>query len=129
LPDVLHRPLLGQIGRHHTSWLQGKSDAVVGRAEVGRRRRSRSGDSHRAETIGGTVGTVGDLFDIENLLPELIIALGLALVIGNGLAWWKNRKGETPAGVTDATYRRGRVVWLTGVGLLLTVWGLVTLLN
>lgn len=72
---------------------------------------------------------MGDLFDIENLLPEIIVALGLALVIGNGLAWWKNRKGETPSGVSDAVYRPGRVVWLIGVGVLLTVWGLVSLLR
>jgi len=29
---------------------------------------------------------VGDLLDFENLLPELILGLGLALLIGNGLA-------------------------------------------
>jgi hypothetical protein len=72
---------------------------------------------------------VGDLFDVENLLPELILALGLALVIGNGLAWWRHRKGETPTAVPDATFRRGRVMWLMSVGLLLTVWGLVTLID
>jgi hypothetical protein len=82
-----------------------------------------------AEPIGSTVATVGDLFDIENLLPEMIVALGLALVIGNGVAWLKNRKGETPTGVPDATFRRGRVLWLMVVGVLLTIWGLVTLLT
>jgi hypothetical protein len=71
---------------------------------------------------------VGDLFDIENLLPELILALGLALLIGNGLAWWKNRRGETPAGVSEAVFRPGRVLWLMAVGALLTVWGLVSLI-
>jgi uncharacterized iron-regulated membrane protein len=74
-----------------------------------------------------TVAPVGDIFDFENLLPEMILALGLALVIGNGLAWWKNRKGEAPEGVDDARYRPGRVVFLTAVGVLLTVWGSVTL--
>jgi uncharacterized iron-regulated membrane protein len=76
-----------------------------------------------------TVAAVGDIFDFENLLPELILALGLALVIGNSLAWWKNRRGEAPEGVDEAQYRPGRVAFLSVVGLLLTVWGAVTLLT
>lgn len=70
---------------------------------------------------------MGDFLDFENLLPELILALGLALVIGNGLAWWKNHKGEAPNDIAAAQYRPGRVVFLVIVGLLLTVWGAVTL--
>ncbi len=69
---------------------------------------------------------MGDIFDFQNLLPELILALGLALVIGNGLAWWKHRKGEAPKGVENAQYRSGRVVFLFVVGVLLTVWGSLT---
>lgn len=71
--------------------------------------------------------SVGDLFDFENLLPELILALGLALLIGNGLAWWKHRRGETPEGIEEAQYRPGRVLFLSTVGAVLTVWGAVTL--
>ena len=76
-----------------------------------------------------TVATVVDIFDFENLLPELVLALGLALVIGNGLAWWKNRRGETPEGVENPGFRRGRVTFLMAVGAVLTVWGAVTLLR
>ena len=76
---------------------------------------------------GVTVPTVGDLLDFENLLPQLILGLGLALLIGNGLAWRKHRQGETPKGVEDAQYRPGRVAFLSFVGLVLTVWGAVTL--
>lgn len=72
---------------------------------------------------------VGELFDFDNLLPELIIALGLALLIGNGLAWWRHRQGETPRGVPEAHYRPGRVRFLVVVGVILTTWGLVTLLT
>lgn len=70
---------------------------------------------------------VGDIFDFENLLPQLILALGLALLIGNGLAWWKHRRGEAPKDVPDAQYRPGRVGFLMVVGLVLTIWGSITL--
>lgn len=70
---------------------------------------------------------MGDIFDFDNLFPQLILALGLALLVGNGLAWWKYRKGETPDGMEDAEYRPGRVGFLSLVGILLTIWGAVTL--
>ena len=70
---------------------------------------------------------VGDLFDVENLLPELIVGLGLALIVGNGLAWWKHRRGETPAGVDDPRFRAGRVAFLMVVGVLMTTWGAISL--
>ena len=69
-----------------------------------------------------------DLFDVDTLLPELVVALGLALLLGNGLAWLRNKRGEAPKGVDGAHFRPGRVAFLSAVGLLLTVWGLVTLL-
>jgi uncharacterized iron-regulated membrane protein len=70
---------------------------------------------------------VGDILDFDNLLPELIVGLGLALLIGNGLAWWKHHRGQTPAGVENARYRAGRVAFLIVVGVLMTVWGAVSL--
>lgn len=70
-----------------------------------------------------------DIFDFESLLPQLVLALGLALIVGNGLAWLKHRKGEAPEEVEDAQYRPGRVLFLSLVGLLLTIWGAVTLLG
>lgn len=72
---------------------------------------------------------MGDILDVESLLPQLVLALGLALLLGNGAAWWKHRRGETPPGIEDARYRAGRVLFLSLVGLLLTVWGAVTLLG
>lgn len=72
---------------------------------------------------------MAELLGIDNLLPELITGVGLALLIGNGLAWWKNRRGETPGGVEGAQFRPGRVRFLIVVGILMTTWGLVTLVS
>jgi hypothetical protein len=72
---------------------------------------------------------VADFLGIDDLLPELIIGLGLALLIGNGLAWWKNRQGAVPEGVEDAAYRPGRVRFLMVVGAIMTLWGVVSLVN
>jgi hypothetical protein len=72
---------------------------------------------------------VTELLGIDDILPELIIGLGLALLIGNGLAWWKNRQGETPEGVEDAAYRPGRVRFLMSVGAVMTVWGVISLIR
>lgn len=70
---------------------------------------------------------MADFLDFENLIPELVLGLGLALLAGNGLAWWKHRRGEAPKGVEEAEYRAGRVVFLSVVGVVLTIWGAVTL--
>lgn len=68
-----------------------------------------------------------DLFDVDQLLPELVVALGLALLLGNGLAWWRHRQGRAPEGIEGAQFRPGRVAFLSIVGVVLTVWGLVSL--
>jgi uncharacterized iron-regulated membrane protein len=70
---------------------------------------------------------VGDFLDFENLLPELIVGLGLALLLGNGLAWWKHRQGKAPQGMESSAYRKGRVAFLMVVGLVMTLWGAVSL--
>jgi hypothetical protein len=72
---------------------------------------------------------VTELLGIDDILPELIIGLGLALLIGNGLAWWKNHQGETPQGVKDAAYRPGRVRFLMSVGVVMTIWGVISLIR
>ncbi len=75
------------------------------------------------------MGDVSDIFDTQTLLPQLVLALGLALIVGNGLAWWKNRKGETPKGVAEASFRPARVAWMMVVGLILTVWAGISLIS
>ena len=71
---------------------------------------------------------MADLLDINSLLAQLITAIGLAMVFGNGFAMWKHFKGEAPEGFA-ARYRPGRARWLLGVGVLISVWGLVSLIG
>jgi len=68
-----------------------------------------------------------DPFDIQALFPQLILALGAALVGGNGLALWHQHKGKRPEGLGEL--RVGRARWLIVVGLVMMVWGLATLLT
>lgn len=128
-PVVVYRPLIGGSCGDDAPRAESESDAVECGTEIGRGGRSGSGGGlvHVRSLFRVSVPFVGDLFDFENLLPEMILALGLALLVGNGLAWWKHRKGESPKDVPDAAYRPGRVGFLMIVGLLLAVWGAVTL--
>jgi len=71
---------------------------------------------------------VGDILGLDSLFAQMITALGLAMLIGNGLAWWKNRRGQRPRGV-EGEFRGGRVAFLAGVGLILAVWGLASILT
>lgn len=68
-----------------------------------------------------------DILGLDSLVAEMITGLGLALIVGNLLAWRKHRAGQTPAGMTG-DYRPGRVRFLLVVGVLMTVWGLSSLL-
>jgi hypothetical protein len=68
-----------------------------------------------------------DIFDISSLLAQLILALGAALVIGNGYALLMARQGVRPKGATGEL-NRGRAWFLLSVGMLIAAWGLATLL-
>ena len=68
-----------------------------------------------------------DIFNLNELLAQLILALGAALVLGNGYALLQARRGNKPKGL-DGEIRRGRAWWLIAVGLVITVWGLGSLI-
>ena len=71
---------------------------------------------------------MADILGLDSLFAQLILALGAALILGNGLAWWKHSHGERPADVAGP-FRRGRVIFLITVGVLLIVWGLASVLT
>lgn len=71
-----------------------------------------------------------DFIGVDTLLAELTIALGLAVLIGNGLAFYKARKGERPGGVgEEAQFRPSRAIFLMGAGLVITIWGIGSILS
>ena len=69
-----------------------------------------------------------DLFDIDTLFPQLVTALGLALIAGNGFALVQHYRGKL---VTegDGQIRQGRACFLIVIGAVLTGWGALTLLS
>ena len=62
----------------------------------------------------------------ETLFAELTLGLGLALLVGNGFAWYKASRGEGPAEI-DGEFRTGRVLFLMLIGLIMAVWGALSL--
>jgi hypothetical protein len=69
---------------------------------------------------------VADILGLDILFAQMVLAIGVALVLGNGFAWWKHRRGEAPEGADVSTFRAGRVAFLTVVGVLMTAWGALT---
>lgn len=65
---------------------------------------------------------MGDILGLDAIFAEMVLGLGLALIIGNGLAWYKNSRGDRPRGV-EGEFRRGRVIFLITVGVLMLLWG------
>ena len=69
-----------------------------------------------------------DILGLDSLFAEMVTGLGLALLAGNLFAWWKHRGGSRPSGV-EGEFRAGRVLFLLVVGLLMTVWGVASLIG
>ncbi|MCH7584305.1 MAG: hypothetical protein IH941_03990 [Acidobacteria bacterium] len=69
-----------------------------------------------------------DIFNLNSLLAQLLLALGAALVIGNFYALIQNRRGIKPKNM-DGVLRRGRAWWLITVGMVITVWAGASLLT
>ena len=61
----------------------------------------------------------------ENLLPYLVLALGGALLVGNGLALLRPPPEPKEGELTRAPVARSAVMMV--VGLVATIWALATL--
>ena len=57
-----------------------------------------------------------------------MMAMGLAMVFGNGFAMWKHARGEGPKGFRGV-YRPGRARFLLAAGIAISVWGAISLLT
>ncbi len=71
--------------------------------------------------------TLTELLGLDTLLAQLILAVGAAMVIGNGFAIYQHSRGRQPKGEVGE-FRRARAWWLLGVGLLISLWGVGSLL-
>ncbi len=71
---------------------------------------------------------MGDILGLDSLFPEMVLAIGLAMILGNGFAIYKNRKGERPEGA-EGEFRPGRAWFLGAIGMILAVWGAASVLG
>ena len=65
---------------------------------------------------------MADILGLDTLLAQMMLAIGLAMVVGNGFAMWKHSRGEGPKGF-KGVYRPGRVRFLLIIGIVISVWG------
>ena len=69
---------------------------------------------------------MADFFDLNSLLAQLVLALGAALIAGNGYALVMSRRGVRPKN-TRGDLRKGRAWFLLAVGIVIGVWALASL--
>ncbi|MDE0170061.1 MAG: hypothetical protein OXS29_11155 [bacterium] len=71
---------------------------------------------------------MADILGLDTLLAQMMAAIGLAMVAGNGFAMWKHSRGEGPKGFAGV-YRPGRARFLLIVGIVICVWGVTGLVG
>lgn len=69
-----------------------------------------------------------DIFDIDSLFAQMMLAVGAALLVGNAYALLMARRGVRPA-KAEGDLRRGRAWFLLAVGLVITAWSAASLLR
>ena len=69
---------------------------------------------------------VVDLLGLDSLLAQLVVAIGAAMILGNGFAIYQHRQGKAPKGA-QGDFRASRAWWLLGVGVVIALWGLISL--
>jgi hypothetical protein len=70
--------------------------------------------------------TITELLGLDDLLAQMILAVGAAMVLGNGFAIYQHSRGNHPKGASGE-FRAARAWWLLVVGLLITVWAIGSL--
>ncbi len=69
---------------------------------------------------------MADILNLDALLAQLVLALGAALVLGNGAAIYMNWRGKAPKRAAGE-FRATRAWFLLGVGVLIGTWGIASL--
>lgn len=69
-----------------------------------------------------------DIFDLDSLVAQMILAVGAALVLGNAYALVMARRGVRPKGA-EGDLRRGRAWFLLAVGVVIAAWAAASLLR
>ena len=72
--------------------------------------------------------TLTELLGLDTLLSQMILAVGAAMVLGNGFAIYQHSRGRHPKG-ESGEFRAVRAWWFIGVGLLITLWGFASLVT
>ncbi len=62
------------------------------------------------------------------LFAEMVAGLGAALVLGNGVAAYRHKRGLMPKDV-EGRFRPGRAIFLSVVGALMVFWGVATFVS
>ena len=71
---------------------------------------------------------ITELLGLDDLLSQFILAVGAALILGNGFAIYQHKRGRIPQGA-QGDFRGSRAWWLFGVGVFIAVWGLASLIT
>ena len=71
---------------------------------------------------------MADIFDLDSLVAQMVLALGAALLLGNAYALVMARRGVKPKGA-DGELRKGRAIFLMVVGVVMAWWGLGSILT
>lgn len=84
-------------------------------------------DRETLATVSAVNGTdVAEILDLDQLLALMVLAIGAAMILGNGFAVWQHHRGKKPEG-EEGEFRAGRAYWLLAIGLIMTIWGLASL--
>jgi hypothetical protein len=70
---------------------------------------------------------ITDLLGLDTLLAQFVLALGAAMVVGNVAALVADSRGRRPRGAAGPLVR-SRAWWLLGVGVVIALWGGLSLL-